>query len=254
MIDITITGEFSFYISPEEEEAIRLIKLATEAKKTDIEMAIQLIRNAIALYPEGGYYYKLTSYLCDNQKHQEAIDILLGFLFKWNYDEFHINKNMARSSIYYRLSLCEEKRKAYFKYLYYDLLSLFNSFLGLSIQGRRSEVEGRFKNGPLDIGPKTKLYRNMAKINIDQLEFSKKITLYFEQLKPLYITMCDIHDHVSVYVDNLRQNYEHKPEDTVDNLLPQNSHFTLAYNKVREEDFISFLSQILPESSNFKEH
>jgi tetratricopeptide (TPR) repeat protein len=89
--------ELIFEQSEEYNKANELIKKASAYKNDDIKKAIELIQEAINIYPYEEYYFKLANYKYDAGLINDSYGILNTLLTKYTNDSFINMKNANRS-------------------------------------------------------------------------------------------------------------------------------------------------------------
>lgn len=121
----------------------KLIKEASQYKKSNLNRAISLIEEAINICPEYilSDYFKLSSYYHLSLNKLKAYEILENQLFHVNEKNVLITLHMTKSSIYEHFGVLYFKDKLFKEYIYNFSLERYNVNLAIYSQGRVDDFE-----------------------------------------------------------------------------------------------------------------
>lgn len=183
-----------------------LIKQSTALKKTDINKAIELIKEAISIYSSDDSSFKLSNYYFDSGDIQNSYAVLNRLLDKYSYPGFEEMKNMNRYKVFEKIAVINFKDKKYFDYIKSSSLQFFNWLIGLSVQGRRQEIKVLITRQPFEMFfVETKMNKSFKELNLadKQKEFYAALQNHFANCMDKLILLCDIFEksEVSSFTD-----------------------------------------------------
>lgn len=129
---------------PTDKEVGELLKKATSFKKTNIEEAILLIKQALKLDPVYPCYDKLVNYLILANKFDEAEEIILSLIQK-SKEPGDIDNFSKRASNYSIYSEFLFKKKLYKEYIFYYCLSIYNRMTFDALNEQVDSVKAQLK-------------------------------------------------------------------------------------------------------------
>ncbi|MCZ2278330.1 MAG: hypothetical protein LC117_10420 [Bacteroidia bacterium] len=229
--------EFDLQPSEEYLKANELIKQSTSLKKTDILKAIELIKEAIKIYPSDESLFKLANYHFDAGKVQDSYDLLNGQLQKYSFSGFANMKNMNRYKVYEKIAVINFKDKKYKDYITNSSMQFFNWLVGLALQGRKEEVIGLITRQPFEMYfVETKMDKSFKELNIadKQKEFYTKLQSLFSNLKPNLLELCNIYEQTNFRSHGIMRIGE-STGDYEDKILNKNPNFVNTYNSLDEQ-------------------
>jgi hypothetical protein len=119
-----------------------LLKKATSYKKTDIEQAISLIRQALTIDPDYPCYDKLKNYLIIANRIDEAQELILNLI-----EESKDNKNLFnfsnRVGNYESYSGILFKKGLYKEYIFYYSLSKYNALVANALNEQKESINAQ---------------------------------------------------------------------------------------------------------------
>jgi hypothetical protein len=192
-----MTGTMESIFQPTEEyiKSNELIKQSTALKKTDINKAIEFIKEAISIYPSDDSSFKLANYYFDSGNIQDSYAVLNGLLDKYSYPGFEDMKNMNRYKVFEKMAVINFKDKKYSDYVKSSSLQFFNWLIGLSVQGRRQEITGLITRQPFEMYfVETKMNKSFKELNLvdKQKDFYSALQNHFAKSMDKLILLCDI--------------------------------------------------------------
>jgi hypothetical protein len=229
--------ELVFEQSEEYNKANELIKKASAYKNDDIKKAIELIQEAINIYPYEEYYFKLANYKYDAGLINDSYGILNILLTKYTYDSFINMKNANRSKIYEKLAILNFKEKNYKNYIKNSSMNLFNTVIALAIQGRKSELLEIINRKPFEENfIITKIHKAFIGINsiANENKYYSILNSFLKQNKTNYIELCRIYDSISK-TDDFK--FDESVGEYEDRMLSKNQEFNDIYSKLNESEF-----------------
>ena len=229
--------ELVFEQSEEYNKANELIKKASECKNSNINKSIELIQDAINIYPYDEYYYKLANYKFDAGQINDSYEILNILLKKYSYDSFFNMKNINRSKIYEKFAILNFKDKKHKDYIKNSSMHLFNTIVGMAIQGRKSEVLEIINTKPFKENfVITKINKAFIGLNsgANENKFYSILYSYFTKNKTKFIELCKIYDSISK-TDDFK--FDESVGEHEDRMLSKNQVFIEIYSTINENEF-----------------
>jgi hypothetical protein len=140
---LKVTPEIQFG-KKTDNEVRELLKKATTFKKTNIEEAILLIKEALKIDPKYPCHDKLVNYLILAGKFDEAEEIITSLIQNVKEDD-DIDNFSNRASYYAIYSELLFKKKLYKEYIFYYCLSIFNRMTFDTLNEQLDSVKSQLK-------------------------------------------------------------------------------------------------------------
>ncbi|MQY78531.1 MAG: hypothetical protein GH151_04940 [Bacteroidetes bacterium] len=131
------------------EKSRELIKEATSLKKTDINKAISLTKEAIKSYPNFDYYFKLASYYQLSGNNNEAFSVIGKLVGELDFNDV-INYNTRIHQIFTEKAKLLYNVQDWVDYFFSLCFSLWNDLISVAVNGWSKDsliiLLGRMKN------------------------------------------------------------------------------------------------------------